>query len=311
MTHEELHALLPAYAAGTLDVATSEAVREHLANGCLECLHEVFGRPVGLPRWTPPPPSRPEVQPAMQLAPRRRGLGAAVVVLALALATVLAWTIFELRGREATYRAQAGAAAAQLAEAETVRRELTARVHALEREVAVAQSEASRQADAVRETAETNARLQSELEAARERIAMLTRSIRRRDSEIDRLLQGFDDERALYGLLATPGMEVMPLKPVAPFRDVRGQVLWHPARDTVLVYAFGLPPLASASTYRVRVVLDDGRQVPGPSLRVDSHRDIAFPVRLEAAGARLKEVEILIDPAAQPVLAGRRAQPAN
>ena len=58
-------------------------------------------------------------------------------------------------------------------------------------------------------------------------------------------------------------------------------------------------------------MLDDGRQVPGPALRVDSHRDIAFPVRLQASGARLKEVEILIDPAAQPVLAGRRAPTAN
>jgi len=312
VTHEELHTLLPAYAAGTLDAATSEAVRAHLANGCLDCLNEVFGRPVGLPRSTPQPAIRPHAfvpVPEVAAPPRRRGLEAVVIVLSLALAAVVAWTIIELRGREAASRAQAGAAAAQLAEAEAVRRELVARVRSLEHDVEAAKGEASRQADAVRETAETTARLQSELDVARERIAVLTRGISRRDSEIERLLHGVEDERALYGLLGTPGIEVLPLKPVAPFRDVRGQVLWHPARDTVVVYAFGLPPLASGSTYRVRVVLDDGRQIPGLALRADGHRDVVMSVRLDAAGARLKEVEIVIDPAAQAVLAGRRGAP--
>jgi hypothetical protein len=313
VTHEELHALLPAYAEGTLDGTTSEAVRAHLACGCLECLQEVFGRPVGLPRVAPPPASRPEPHPLPVLtaavpivAPRRRGLEVAVVVLALALAAVAAWTIAELRGREATYRAQAAATAAQLAEAEAARRELVTRGHGLERDLAGAEAEAARQAEAVRETAEASARLQTELDAARERIATLTRGLRRRDSEIDRLLQSFDDERALRGLLATPGMEVLPLKPVAPFRDVRGQALWHPGRDTVLVYAFGLPPLATRSTYRVRVALDDGQEVPGPAFRVDTRSDIAIPVRIEGNGARLREIQVVIDPAAQPVLAGRR-----
>jgi hypothetical protein len=308
VTHEELQALLPAYAAGTLDVTASEAVRAHLASGCLDCLHEVFGRPVGLPRAAPTHPP-PLPAPAVQSAPRRRGLEVAVVVLSLALAAVVAWTIVELRGREATYRAQASATAAQLAEAEAARRELAARVQTLERDLTAAQAEAARQAEAVRQTAETSARLQTDLEAARERIATLTRGLRRRDGEIDRLLQSFDDEHALRGLLATPGMEVLPLKPVAPFRDVRGQALWHPGRDTVLVYAFGLPPLAARSTYRIRVALDDGRQVPGPAFRVDTRSDIAVPVRLEANGARLKEIEVVIDPAAQRVLAGRRAAP--
>ncbi len=311
MTHEELHALLPAYAAGTLDLATSEAVRAHLATGCLDCLHEVFGRPVGLPRVAPPaPPAETPApivpSPVPAVAPRRRGLEIVTGLLSLALATTVAWTIIELRGREATYRAQAAATAAQLAEAEAARREVAARVHGLENDLATAQGEAARQAAAVRETAEAAARVQSELDAARERIATLMRGLHRRDSEIDRLLQSFDDERALRGLLATPGIEVLPLKPVAPFRDVRGQVLWHPGRDTVVVYAFGLPPLAARSTYRVRLGLDDGRQVAGPVFRVDTQSDIAVPVRLDATGARLKEVEVVIDPAAQPVLAGRR-----
>jgi hypothetical protein len=218
----------------------------------------------------------------------------------------MAWTIAELRGREAAYRAQATAAASQLAETESVRRDLAARVPALEREADSARTEAARQAAAIRETAEASARVQNELDAAHERIETLLRGIRRRDGEIDRLLQSFDGDHALRGLLATPGMEVLPLKPVAPFRDVRGQVLWHPANDTVLVYAFGLPPLAARSAYRIRVALDDGREIPGPPFRVDSRSDVAVPLRLDAAGARLKDVEVVIDPAAQPVLAGRR-----
>src|SRR6266571_3245218 len=53
VTHEELRPLLAGYAAGTLDEAGCEAVRVHLAGGCVACLRDVFDRPVGLPR-TPP-----------------------------------------------------------------------------------------------------------------------------------------------------------------------------------------------------------------------------------------------------------------
>ena len=48
VTHEELRALLAPYAAGVLDDETSQAVRAHLAGGCLACLDELFAHPVGL-----------------------------------------------------------------------------------------------------------------------------------------------------------------------------------------------------------------------------------------------------------------------
>src|SRR5689334_13965647 len=176
VTHEELHALLPEYAAGTLDVEASQAVRAHLAGGCLECLNDVFVRPVGLPRSAGPPPApAPRAAPPEPRARRGRALEAAVVVLAVAVAAGVAWTIAELRGREAAYRAQATAAASQLAETDAVRRDLAARVPALERDAESARAEAARQAAAIRETAEASARVQNELDAAHERIETLLR----------------------------------------------------------------------------------------------------------------------------------------
>src|SRR5438445_13040420 len=50
VTHDELCALLPHYAAGLLDEDASCALRMHLADGCVACLDELFPRPVGLPR---------------------------------------------------------------------------------------------------------------------------------------------------------------------------------------------------------------------------------------------------------------------
>jgi hypothetical protein len=53
VNHHEVQGLLAAYAAGTLAEAEAERVRAHLASGCLECLADVFARPVGLPRDLP------------------------------------------------------------------------------------------------------------------------------------------------------------------------------------------------------------------------------------------------------------------
>src|SRR5262249_32949404 len=105
--HEEAYPLLASYAAGTLDGAVSSTVRAHLAGGCVECLREVFGRPVGLPRngvpaalESPLPASR---TPAKT---RRAGLVAAVVVLGLAAGSGVAWTIAGVRRGAAAARAE-------------------------------------------------------------------------------------------------------------------------------------------------------------------------------------------------------------
>src|SRR3989454_8061833 len=81
VTHEELRPLLADYAAGTLDEAGCEAVRRHLAGGCVACLRDVFDRPVGLPRTPASPPA-----PAPRPAPPRRGLRVLALAVGLGLA---------------------------------------------------------------------------------------------------------------------------------------------------------------------------------------------------------------------------------
>src|SRR5689334_6637587 len=83
VTHDEVRPRLAAYAAGALDAVAAEEIRAHLASGCESCLHELFGRPVGLPRAIPEPPaSTPLTVPAPiapAAAPRARGLFVGVV----------------------------------------------------------------------------------------------------------------------------------------------------------------------------------------------------------------------------------------
>ena len=131
VTHDELRPLLGAYAAGALAESAAEAVRAHLASGCTECLHDIFSRPVGLPRGGGDESSRTATEPphdeaerhAVHAPPpapvrrgRRWGLAVTIVVLALALATFASWTIYDLREREAARHAEAVRLAARVSE---------------------------------------------------------------------------------------------------------------------------------------------------------------------------------------------------
>src|SRR5262249_33879064 len=114
VTHDEAHALLGSYAAGTLDDEASEGVRAHLTAGCFDCLREVFGRPVGPPREAVPIPPPP---PAVARTRAWVGPIAAVVVLGLALGALDWWTITDLRGRMAAAHAHARGLGARLGDA--------------------------------------------------------------------------------------------------------------------------------------------------------------------------------------------------
>ena len=334
VTHDELRALLGAYAAGALSESAAEAVRAHLASGCKECLHDVFSRPVGLQptreaeparEVTEPPRDVPET-PATSVPPARRvrrgrrwGLVVAIVLLALALATFASWTIYDLREREAAHHGEAVRLAARVSELETARAELNTaraelntRIEALGQDREAAREEAVRQAEAVRATAEENASLKAELEAARARIATLSRGVQRRDTEISQLLAGGDEERVMRELAATPGLELVRLRPIPPVTDAGGHVLWHPARDTLVLYAFDLPPLAEGARYRVRLRLGDGRVEEGPVFRPGPRGDVALPIRVNGGPLPLREVQVVRDATAEPVLVGQtRSLPAS
>ena len=309
MTHEEVRALLPAYAAGALEEGACELVRTHLASGCVECLNDVFARPVGLFRparevrmTEPPPPAAPTV-PATA---RRPGLMAAVVVLSLALAATVAWMVIELRDREAAYRERAIDLEARLVDVDAARVRLESRLAGVERQVAAAQEEAGRQAEAARAAAEETARVRDELEAAREQVAQLTRDLQHRESARAHRNRSVDAQPAVQALLATPGTELLPLWPAPPFRDVRGHVLWNAASDVVFVYAFGLPPLPAGGSYRIRLGLEDGHEAAARPLTPDARGAAAVVVALDGTAATLRDIKVVIEPGGQPVLVWRR-----
>jgi len=299
VTHEELRPLLADYAAGTLDEAGCEAVRRHLAGGCVACLRDVFDRPVGLPR-TPASPAAPAPRPA----PPRRGLRVLAVGMGIALAALGVRAISELRGT-----------AARVSALETQRGALSARVAALEhdaeaarRELEAARAEAAELARAVHATAEADAEQRRQLEGAEARAAGLARMLGARQREVRRLRTEADARGTLAALLGAPGLEVLPLAAVAPFRDVRGHVLWHPTQDTVLLYASGLPLLPAGSSYQVRLAFDEDGEQAGPSFRPDGRGALALAIRLGRAAERLHAVRVLLEPAAEPVLAGARSR---
>lgn len=292
VSHEGVRALLPAYAAGALEEVGSEAVQAHLAAGCAECLEEVFRHPVGLPREAVGVAAVPA-----RTAPWRRAAVLAAVLAGL-YAGLAAWLVAAERGRVRAER-EAADLAGQLGAIEARRAALEERVDVLGRELAGARAEAGRQADAVRATAEESAEVRRQLELAEERITALARSLRRRDREVDRLLSAATERE----LLAAPGAELLRLEPVAPFRDVQGHVLWEPARDTIVLHAFGLP---GGRRYAVRLGVDDGSWQRGPAFWPEAEGTAVVSIRLPVAPDRLRAVEVVLEPAAQAVLAGGR-----
>jgi hypothetical protein len=340
--HDEIRSLLSTYAAGQCRYDESQLVREHLASGCADCLRALYSYPVGLPRATPaesperepepdheperepekPPSARP-ISPATvtvssttpaQAPPAqdRQRLGpyffvALVALLALVLTPLAAWTISNLRTRETMARNEAIRLAGQLRDAEAARSAVEARVAVTVAERDAARLDAARQLDASREAAETNGLLTKELESLQTRVDMLLRDLQRREQEIDRLLIGADERSDLRELLATPGVEILHLKPMAPFRDVIGHVLFHPTRTAIVLYAFDLPAAPVGDSYRIRLGLDDAEMENGPTFRPGPRGDVALPLRLRVDAAHLREVEVVLDPPGEAVLSGSRS----
>jgi hypothetical protein len=176
VTHDEVRRLLPGYAAGTIDDAAADAVRRHIAEGCLECLHEVFARPVGTP--APPPVVAPSVAPSpMPLPPRARRPRAAItagIIVGAAVAAVVAGST--RRHEPAPVQSMASVADPDgIDDLIAVRGRLQEKLAALER------------ATSGRETPDPGATraamldVKRELDAARDRISALKRALRRQD----------------------------------------------------------------------------------------------------------------------------------
>jgi len=290
VTHDELRAALPPYAAGELEEEPAAEVRAHLAAGCEDCLASLFRLPVGRPRdrW-----QRRLPRPGW-LAP------ATAALLAIALAVLVGWTIRDLTRREAEQRAESERAEARLVAAESARAAAAARGDALARALEAARADAAEARAALAVAAGDRPRLEAELAASEARVASLLRSIHRRDAEIDRLLGGAP-ERTLADLAAMPGFRVAGLEGRSG-GGARGHLLWHPARAAALLYAFGLP---CGQPYRIELQLDDGRVASGPAFEVGADGDAVVPIRLPVVGARIRGTTVVRDPGGQTVLAAR------
>src|SRR5438132_10555782 len=291
VTHDELRAALPPYAAGELEEKPAAEVRAHLAAGCEDCLALLFRLPVGRPRnrW-----QRRLPRPGW-LAP------ATAALLAIALAVLVGWTIRDLTHREAEQRAESERAEARLVAAESARAAAAARGDALARALEAARADAAEARAALAVAAGDRPRLEAELAASEARVASLLRSIHRRDAEIDRLLGGAP-ERTLADLAAMPGFRVAGLEGRSG-GGARGHLLWHPARAAALLYAFGLP--CGGQPYRIELQLDDGRVASGPAFEVGADGDAVVPIRLPVVGARIRGTTVVRDPGGQTVLAAR------
>jgi hypothetical protein len=308
VTHDELRSLLAPYAAGTLPPADAEALRGHLATGCTACLDALFRLPVGLPRVAAdevPPPAVPIVA-APPARPRGGGWLLAIVLLT-ALAANLIWMVRE-RAELRRTQAEVDDVGMRLDAAQHERDAFSDRLESRGRELADARASArdsaARYEEERRVADETRSNLDRDLAAAQARVDLLTRGVQRRDREIERLASGTDDGAAVRELLVTPGLQLLRLEAVRPFREGRGHALWHPARDVVVVYAFGLPGLPSGEGYRIRVSAD-GADAQARSFQPGLHGEATITIRLGAEAGTLREVAITRDASEEPVLAGR------
>ncbi|MFN8543232.1 MAG: hypothetical protein U0807_03385 [Candidatus Binatia bacterium] len=292
MTHEDLRARLPAYAAGVLIGPSADVVRLHLAGGCSECLHDLYARPVGFPRV---PISRVRA-PAWCWA-------VASAVVGIALAGTLGWLVARVRAPRPSPVVQ-------------VAPELTSRLAALEAErdglaASLAEERRARAAaPAAREAVVAAGREVGEPEPAAvapdARVAALTREVSRRDAEIARLAARAEARGALQRLAARPGLRVLPLRSVRPFREPAGQLLWNPEVDVAVLSVSALPRVPEAGLYRVRLGAPDGTPVAAADLGAVTGGSVTLPVPV-SRGASIGVVEVVREPAGDVVLSGRSA----
>jgi hypothetical protein len=298
VSHDELRALVPSYAAGELAAAQAEVVRSHIADGCAACLQEVYRHPVGSLR-------RPLAKGAGAPAHRPWMVAGAALLFALAVLASAVWRIDRLSRDLVASRFEAGRAA----EDRAVRDRLGAHIGELEAALTAARAEARASAEVARAGAGVDAELEDALGATQARVDDLTRRLQGREREFARLEAALDSERTRHDLLGTPGVRVLRLEPAAPFREPRGHVLWHPERDEMVLYAFALPPSAGSVGYRVRLRLDQGGTANGTRFVTDSRGQATVAVRVEGGAGHLREVQVVLEPAGRPLLIGQVAGP--
>ena len=298
VTHDEIRALLAPYAAAVLDASRVEAVQAHLMTGCVDCLDELYRRPVGVV-------PRPRLPDGTNHIRRRSGwrLAGSIGLLAMVLGVGIGWLAKAPLARPGPDGMTLGTAERAALEGDRV--ELEARLAAATSELTALRDVTARgtQQGAVGVNARL-AELERNLQATTERVQVLVHDVQQRDEELERVRAELAEVRMLRNLLGSPGVQLVRLEPVAPFREGRGHALWQPARGELVVYAFDLPEPPPGVRYWVRLV-GDGSTTSRTALLRDGRGPVLLPWPFDPAGARLRRIEIIRDPADRPVLAGQ------
>jgi hypothetical protein len=261
VTHAELRARLRAYADGTLDESDAEAVRAHLATGCLECLGAVFQSPVGLPR-----------PHAVEVLPRRRG-GVRPVMLAAAAAGTGLLVGLMLRGREQppvvddAARVELAQLRTDLARLRSEREELEAKANRLEQQIV---SDKERLAADTRPEAPPPPPSSPPPEPVPDRTA----------ADPDVVPQWLED------MLAAPETRMTYLEPATFAGGARGYVVWSPPRNLVVVSVSNLPGQDGDAPYRLAVRMRDGSIMWVSELNVTTRGALTMTLALPGAPGR-------------------------
>jgi hypothetical protein len=278
--HDEIVASLAAYAEGTLEPARTRTVQLHLATGCPGCVASLFAAPVGLERPVMAEPQHEERAARRSSVWTVAGALALLAAVAGASGAVVRERALRMRERELRTRSVAETLA-RVREATEIAADLRDRLLVAkatlrwQRRVADREQEAlARGADEAEQQAET---LREELRAGKRRLANL-------EAELA-------GGRLANDAIAGEGLELRELRPAAPFRSVRGHVLWRPADGEMVVYAFGLPAVPPDVSYEARVIIGPGRTLSSRLRRRSDGRAFAY-LTLPRDGAYVYSVEV-------------------
>jgi hypothetical protein len=268
--HDEIVASLAAYAEGRLERARTRAVQLHLATGCPSCVGALFAAPVGLAR-----PAGIEHDAPVRRSSAWAVAGVLALLAAVAVASGVVVRVRELRSRSVAETLARVHEATEMAADLRDRLLIAKATLRWQRRVADAEQEAlARGADEAEQEAAT---LREELRAGKRRLANL-------EAE---LASG----RLANDAIAGEGLELRPLRPAAPFRSVRGHVLWRPADGQMVVYVFGLPAVPPDVAYEARVIIGPGRTLSSPLRRRADGRAFAY-ITLPRDGVAVYSVEV-------------------
>lgn len=226
--HDDIKADLSLYVLGVLTAEETEAIDRHLAEGCAECEGEIL-------RWREVAGLLPFGVDVQAPADLRRELLARATGASPGAAPASAKVVPLRRG----WVAPLLAAAAVLALAFGISREVSLRSQAAEQQRVVAELRA-----ALDQASGNRGEAEAELKRVRDALAQ-------REGELQSLRTTLAAAEESLNLLQRPGLELVRLKETADAKPAQGHVLISAATGKALFYAFDLAPLPEGKVYEL------------------------------------------------------------